>query len=160
MEDIAIGATVVIGIVGKTAANVAILVRVVGPLALEVATIGDKVVQTKLIVTVVTAPPIHVETLVINALATATVEITTATVGHRVIVEAPTVSIPTPLLQAQRPLSTVIPAIAQIIHAKLFVPNVATTMPDGATMVVVTTMGGEVRVQLMDATLKIRTISK
>jgi len=96
MEDIAIGATAVIGIVDKTAANAGIPVLVVGPLVLEATTIGDKVVQTMLIVTVVTVPPIHVETLVINALATATMGITTATVGHKDIVEHPTASIPTP----------------------------------------------------------------
>jgi len=160
MEDIAIGATAVIGIVDKTAANAGIPVLVVGPLLLEATTIGNKVIQTMLIVTVVTARLIHVETLVINALATATMGITIVTLGHMAIVEVPTASIPTLLSQVQRPLLIVIPVIAQIIHAKLFVPNATTTMPDGAIMAGVTTMDGEVQVQVMDATLKIRTKSK
>jgi len=160
MEDTVIDATAVIGIVDKTAANAVILVRVVGPLVLEAVAIGDKVVQTKLIVTVVTVHLIHVGTHVINALVTAIMGITTATVGHMAIVEVQTVNIPTQLLQVQRQLSTVIPAIAQIIHAKLFVPNAATAVPDGATMAGVTTVDGEARVQPMDATLKIRATSK
>jgi hypothetical protein len=80
MEDIAIGATAVIGIVGGIAANVEIPEPVDGAQVLEI-TIGGKVVQvqTMLTVTVVTALVTHVEVLVLNAPATATMATTTTT---------------------------------------------------------------------------------
>lgn len=81
MEDTAIGATAVIGIVGGIAANVEITGPADGAQVLEI-TIGDRVVRTMLTVTVVTVLAAHVEILVVNALATATMAtITTTTVG-------------------------------------------------------------------------------
>jgi len=74
MEDIAIGATAVIGTVGGIAANVVTETTTptdgaqVAPV-LEI-TIGAKVVQTKLTATVVIAPITHVETLAVNVLIT------------------------------------------------------------------------------------------
>jgi hypothetical protein len=83
MEDIAIGATAVIGIVGGIAANVEIPEPADGAQVLEITiiTIGGKVVQvqTMLTVTVVTALVTHVEVLVVNAPATATMATTTTT---------------------------------------------------------------------------------
>jgi len=81
MEDTAIGATAVIGIVGGIAENVEITEPADGAQVLEI-TIGGRVVRTMLTVTVVTVLAAHVEILVVNALATATMAtITTTTVG-------------------------------------------------------------------------------
>jgi uncharacterized protein (DUF983 family) len=83
MEGIATDATAVIGIVGGIAANVETTEPADGAQVLEITTtIGGKVVQTMLTVTVVTVLAAHVEILVVNALATATMAtITTTTVG-------------------------------------------------------------------------------
>lgn len=81
-EDIATGATAVIGIVGGIAANVEITGPADGAPVLEIITIGGKVAQTMLTVTVATVLAARVEILVVNALATATMAtITITTVG-------------------------------------------------------------------------------
>jgi len=149
MEDIVIGAPAGIEIADMIAASVEIPDWVDGALvlALVATTIGDQVAQTVLTVTVVTAQAIHVETLVVNVLATTTTGITTA-VHH--------------LVPHQQAMSIVTPATAQITRAKIIVANAATTVPggaatipDGITMEEVTTMDGEVVVQLVGAQGKI-----
>jgi len=77
MEDIAIGATAVIGTVGGIAVNVATetTTQTDGAQVAQVlqTTIGAKVVPTMLTATVAIAPLLtHVETLVVNVLATTT----------------------------------------------------------------------------------------
>jgi len=143
MGDIVIGVLAEIVIADMIAASVEILDSVDGVqvLALIATTIGDQVAQTVLTVIVVTAQAIHVETLVVNVLATATtVGITTAV--HLVLL--------------QQVMSIVTPATAQITRAKIIVANAATPVPGGAaTTPEVTTMDGEVVAQSVDAQEKI-----
>merc|ERR1719150_513458 len=131
MEDIVIGVLAEIVIADMIAASVEILDSVD----------GDQVAQTVLTVIVVTAQAIHVETLVVNVLATATtVGITTAV--HLVLL--------------QQVMSIVTPATAQITRAKIIVANAATPVPGGAaTTPEVTAMDGEVVAQSVDAQEKI-----
>jgi len=87
MEDIAIGATAVIGIVGGIAVNVATetTTQMDGAQVAQVLpiTIGAKVVPTTLTATVALALLTHVETLVVNVLAT-----TTPTDGAQILTQA------------------------------------------------------------------------
>jgi len=140
MEDIVIGVLAEIVIADMIAASVEILDSVDGVqvLPLIATTIGDQVAQTVLTVIVVTVQAIHVETLVVNVLATTTTGITTA-VHHLV-----------PLQQA---MSIVTPATAQITLAKIIVANAATTIQGGAATIPdgVTTMDGEVVAQSVGA---------
>lgn len=159
MEDIAIGATAVIGIVGGIAANVEIPEPADGAQVqvLEIAIMG-KVVQIMLTVTVATALVTHVETLVVNAPATTTVvTITTTTMGITKAVRAVDISKAVQLL----PLWIVEAATAQIIRAKGVVINaaVAATIP-GGTMEEVITMAGDLQIQLMDVPVRIQEIQK
>lgn len=152
MEDIAIGATAVIGIVGGIVANVEITEPADGAQVqvLEI-TIGGKVVQIMLTVTVVIALVTHVEILVVNALTT-----TTTTMDITKAVRA------VDIIKAvqQLPLWIVEAATAQITRAKGVVINAAAaTIPDG-TMEEVITMAGDLQIQLMDAPVRIQEIQK
>lgn len=60
----------------------------------------------------------------------------------------------------QQRMSIVTPATVQLPHAAVTVLNAATTIPGGVTVEEVITMGGEVQVQLEDATVKIQATKK
>jgi hypothetical protein len=179
MEDIAIGATAVIGTVDGIAANVEIQIMEttrptdgaqVAPvlqITIGAKVVQAKVVQTKLTATVVTALVTHAKTLAVNALAalaTATMATITATVVHTATVVLPAVEVTqavppaVEVIQAvpvQQPMSIVTPATVQPPHAAATALNAATTIPGGAaTVEEVITMGGEAQVQLMGAAVK------
>jgi len=163
MEDIAIDATAVIGNVGGIAVNVApeTTTPTDGAQVAQVLqiTIGAKVVPTKLTATVAIALVTHVETLVVNVLATTTMATITATTVHTAtllpVLPAVVITQAVQAVPVQQRMSIVTPATVQIPRANVTVLNAATTIRGGVTMEEAITMGGEVRIQLMDATVTI-----
>jgi len=163
MEDIAIDATAVIGNVGGIAVNVApeTTTPTDGAQVAQVLqiTIGAKVVPTKLTATVAIALVTHVETLVVNVLATTTMATITATTVHTAtllpVLPAVVITQAVQAVPVQQRMSIVTPATVQTPRANVTVLNAATTIRGGVTMEEAITMGGEVRIQLMDATVTI-----
>jgi len=164
MEDIAIGAIAVIGTVGGIAVNVATETTTPtdGAQVAQVLqiTIGAKVVPTMLTATVAIALVPHVETLVVNVLATTTMATITATTVHTAtllpVLPAVVITQAVQAVPVQQHISIVTPATVQIPRgADVTVLNAARTIQGGVTMEEAITMGGEVRMQLMDATVTI-----